>query len=68
MNRVENVYISSEGSSHSSLQAEQRSRVNRIEEGESGENHVYHVLEKPWGGDYEELYRHKLGREYSYGV
>ena len=54
MNRVENFYTSSEGSSHSSLKEEQT--VNRVEEGsESGEKHVYHVLEKPGGDIYEEL-------------
>ena len=53
MRRVENLYTSSEGSSHSSLQAEQR--VNRVEEGECREKHVYHVLEKPGGDDYEEV-------------
>ena len=45
MNRVENIYTSSEGSSHSSLQEELAM---------SGEKHVYHVLEKPGGDDYEE--------------
>ncbi|MGJ8945925.1 hypothetical protein AB9K17_23840, partial [Salmonella enterica subsp. enterica serovar Kentucky] len=51
--RVENLYTSGEGSSHSSLQTEQR--VNRVEEGKCGEKHVYHVLEKPGGDDYEEI-------------
>ena len=50
---MENVYTSSEGSSHSSLKEEQT--VNRVEEGESGEKHMYHVLEKPGGDIYDEI-------------
>ena len=52
MKRVENFYTNSEGSSNSSLQQQQA--VNRVEEGESGEKHVYHVLEKPGSDDYED--------------
>ena len=47
---MENFYSSSEGSNHSSLQEAQR-----VKEGESGEKHMYHVLETADGAVYEEL-------------